>query len=420
MPFKNSILLRLGSWYVLVAILIFLSLFVSNSIIRSSQLTPITNEISVEVHTLATTSYSIEDLEIIEHNGRCDIFICESKQAEELSKISHISEDEPLTTIFISNIRFHQLALIELEDIPESHLVVGHDQGLTLLSQEFGGGWSNYSLSEFGYHHPWELITGEIDPSLPNEEFLLIYEGALLDFAFFQMFSYNDTWTSRIIYSENPVTRAAYVGEFNTSHQGKELICVNEGGYITLLKKMEGKWLGTQLWDFGNVLLNAVVGADFDTSIPGDEFAVGCVNASHQFIAIFSMKKGTWIPEIIPLEGVSQINDIVVGNMIGSPVPEIITVDDEGNVWWIRLKEDQWEIQKLWEEKDSLKVVRTLNDSTVIVGGNSKKLTEIMLKEPTSTSTTTRSKTTSWNFSFNGTVVLIIILLLKTRKIPIS
>ncbi|MFX1512660.1 MAG: hypothetical protein ACFFCQ_08750 [Promethearchaeota archaeon] len=388
--------------------LFLLSLFISNLItgIEIAQSSTEDNEAYlINIRTLTSTTYPIEDLEIIESkspNTYLDIYICESEMGDtRRGQISHVFGDTMWTydALLIEDKVFQQLETIRFQDtLVSTQLIVGHEQGVTLLSEDHEGEWTTDPLSEFDYHHAWELITGNIDTSTTDEEALLIYEGMLLDFAYFQMFSYNGSWKSQIIYMENPVTRAVYLGEFNSSHLGTELICANEGGYVTLLQGQKDEWHGTQLWDFGNALCDSVVATDFYSSSLAEEFVVGCVNSSMQFVALFSYKTGNWSPEIIPLEGNTEINEIIITDITDSPVPDIIVVDEAGNVWLVVMEEESWEVTKLWQDIDSIRAVKALNHSnTIIVGGKSKKLTEITINQPISTTdqyTTTVSKST--------------------------
>ncbi|MFW9904935.1 MAG: hypothetical protein ACFFFH_11425 [Candidatus Thorarchaeota archaeon] len=222
--------------------------------------------------------------------------------------------------------------------------------------------WTKYTLEETYYYNPLELIVEDIDPTIPGEEILLIYESALLDEGFFRLFSYNESWTSEVIFSYNPVPTAARIGEFNASHQGTEILCIT-GEKIILLQNQEGTWKRNKIWDNkavdspignGSTYLSAVAVADFYPHLPGDEFAT-CGNRSikvgpecyyEETVMIFSKKSSSWEPEIIPLGDQTShevgIGDMIAINVTNSQQKDIIAVDSDGRVWLVYLTKDKW------------------------------------------------------------------------------
>ncbi len=349
--------------------------------------------LSITVKTVINTTLPIKDIEVLEKNNCAnyiDVYLCEGRSG--IGSIGHARKETTWTyeSVFNDSITTRQLA-IRTETNGTTELVVGHRKGVFLLikkPQETS--WITYPLREDGFFSTIELIAEDIDPTIPGEEILVI-DGSWIEFANFYLFSYTGSWTWERIYDENPYTQDAKIGEFNASHQGTEIISVNQGGYVTLLQKQEGKWKGVRLWEFETYgYFYGLVVADFYPALPGDEFAVRgqsynpTVGYHEQFIMVFSKKTGSWEPEIILVGDQAAnretISDVIAVNITNSSQKGFIAVDYNGTVWLAYLTNNRWETVKLWQDTGALYAVRALpNSNSIIVGGESAKLTEITI-----------------------------------------
>lgn len=401
--------------------------------------------LSVTVRTVVTTNFPVMEIEIPEHDSSTDgldIYLREGSYDNRTGTISHVHKGttwsyEPVYSVS-DHYFIHLASRTLLSDQGAFELVVAHDSGLTLLSKNpQEEEWSNHELlTKDNYKYPYDLITADIDPRIEGEEILFIYEDPSIvlgiRIANFYLFSYNDSWVKQLIYQENPVTTAAFVGEFNTSNDETEIVSLSEGGIVTLLQYQKGRWKGERLTSasYGPPFYRYFDGvvADFYPGFLGDEFATGVTTSNKEFIAIFSNKTGNWEPEIIPLGNKTKdsdfITDLAVVGLTDSETEGIIAVDTLGNVWLTYLTTNGWNVVKLYQDTAALHAVQVLSDSnSIIVGGESRNLTEItsdFFSTPSTTTTSIRSNTaTTWEteitqlvFSFfsPGMGVLLIII----------
>jgi hypothetical protein len=374
-----------------------------------------TNSYTITTSLLANTELPVIDIEITDKKNSSDkveIFISEGGSRIISGNVGYLSRTDnwEYELIFSDNrLKFSQLALRNSENSYEKfELIIGHNEGLTVLERPFyEEEWTNYTLLETEFHHPWELVAADLDPKAEGEEILLIQETALLDVANFWLFSYNGSWHSKFIYSENPVTRAASMGEFNTSHPGLELMCVNEEGYATLLQLHNTTWNDFQ-YEWENIsFFTEIVRGDFYPASLEDEFVAGVSKGN---LVIFSKENQSWKPEILHLDDspsdTVMITDIISVDFSDSEVDDIIAVSTDGSVWLISCIDGVWNPMKLWQDSAALFAIKEIpQTNSIIVGGASKKITEITLNQTTSTTTTLSISNSSSSLSQTTTKV---------------
>ena len=348
------------------------------------------DKIRVDVNLVLTTIASIQDIEISSRLNDLEIFLCEGDRINWNGKISQVYRDERwlYETIFEENDNwFQQLALRNRTDSDDIELFVGHSAGVSWLTRNESGLWTNSSLFSAYYTRSWELAIHDINSTIPGDEIIYVYETKLFDFGNMTEFSQSDGWAVQEIYVDNPVPMAVYGGDFNRSNPGLEIISVNEGGFIRFLQSREGIWQGPKIWDFGNALLTTIIATDLNPVSEGIEFAGSFTNSTAVYFSVFTQRNGVWEPEtVLPIQGITDegilMTDVALVKFTNSAVSDLIYADTVGNVWLVTQRANQWESQKLWQDKAAINAIATLNDSAVVIGGDSKKLMTLSLLQP--------------------------------------